>query len=312
MRIKLADSVEEKLWFGSGSLHKEDVEASRSLASKLAELEGLRPFSAVVRHVKRLLEDENYNVSETADALERDPALTSRILGVANSAWYFSGTPCRSVQKAIVLLGADRIDEIVTTVALMGAFRDVGGAGDEIRSHSVATAGIARVLALELRPACSDGIFLCGLLHDIGKLLLMQSEEYGYARDEPSRWMGLHVSHQLERAYLGYDHAVLGGHVLSRWNIPEPIPTLVAWHHQPFRAYSTGGRLADMMALLRTANVIEPIVNAIPGRFDEVVAEVCETPDCGHLGLTSPRLLAFWEALYYAHNEALTLFGDIR
>jgi HD-like signal output (HDOD) protein len=87
-------------------------------------------------------------------------------------------------------------------------------------------------------------------------MLLLQTGEMEYPEDDDAQ--GEDAETQLiERACLGYDHAVLGGHVMKLWRIPDPTPTLVAWHHQPARAFAQGGETGLMVALLRAADQIE-------------------------------------------------------
>ena len=307
---QLADTVVEELWFGEHDAREGDEDASRSLAAKVAALEGLRPTSEVADKVIALFGDSDYTVRQIVTTLELDPALASRVLRSANAPWFtWSDSPCRSMKTAVVRLGSDTVVELVIATAMMDKLRDVGGAGTAVRAHSAAVAAMVRVLALEYRPDCSDGIVLCGLFHDIGKLLLMQSGEFGYPATSWAPSEALHGVHNPERDYLGYDHAVLGGHVLRRWNLPEPIPTVVAWHHQPARAFGGPGLLGPQVALLRLANRLEPLYRRQPESYGELVKGLAETPEAVYLGLSDGDLLRSWENLYYAFHESAGIFG---
>jgi len=178
-----------------------------------------------------------------------------------------------------------------------------------VRAHSAAVAAMVRVLALEYRPDCSDGIVLCGLFHDIGKLLLMQSGEFTYPATSWVPSAALHGVHSAERDHLGYDHAVLGGHVLQRWHLPDPMPMVVARHHQFARALSEPDRVGPKVALLRLANHLEPLYRRQPESYAELVPGIAETPEAVYLGLGETALLRSWENLYYAFHESASVFG---
>ena len=306
---QLADTVLEEFWFGEGDAREGDEEASRSLAAKLASVEGLRPTRDVADGMIGLFTRPDYTVHEVVQTLERDPALASRVIRAANAPWFSWGDPCRTIQAAIVRLGSDTVVDLAIATATMEVLRDVGGAGAAIRAHSAAVAGMVRVLALEYRPDCTGSIVLCGLFHDMGKLLLLQSGEFAYASRTWAPEAALHGNHEQEREYLGYDHAVLGAHVLHRWGIPDPIPRVVALHHQPVRALGAGGLVGPQVALLRMANRLEPLFRKRPERFDEKVADLADTLEARYLGLSERDLLRSWETLFYAFHEAVGLFG---
>ncbi len=306
---QLADTVVEELWFAAADARDDDDVASASLAARLAATEGLRPTSAVASTVFDLFTDADYSIAAVARALEEDPALASRVMRTANAPWFGVGAPVCAVKDAVVRLGSDTVTELVIATAVMDELVDTSGAGRQIRAHCSATAAMARVLALDFRPDCSDGILLCGLFHDIGKLLLLQSSEFAYAGERWAPYEALHGIHGTERDLLGYDHAVLGGHVLHRWNIPEPIPQVVALHHQPVRAYAIGGRVGPSVAILRLAGQLEPIFRRKPQSYDHHVEVLAETPEAVYLGLDEPTLMRAWEPMFYAFHESATVFG---
>src|SRR5205814_5089505 len=98
----------------------------------------------------------------------------SGLLRVANSAAYRSRHPISSVEEAVQRLGINYVIEIVTSVAAMGMFKDAQGVGRQFRDHGARVGAMARVLASEWHQKTAENPFLCGLLHDLGKLLLIQ------------------------------------------------------------------------------------------------------------------------------------------
>ncbi|MCB1185517.1 HDOD domain-containing protein, partial [bacterium] len=167
--------------------------------------------------------------------------LAGKLLRVANTPMFRPRQPYTSLEQAIVRLGTKTVQELVAGIATMGLFADVGGIGERIRDHSAGVAAIARVLGTEWRFRGVGRAFLAGLMHDLGKLLILQTGELDYSTLSPAQLETPDEVHLCERVTLGFDHAVLGAHVLSLWNLPPDLTRIVAWHHQPGRAYEAGG-----------------------------------------------------------------------
>lgn len=303
---KLATSVLEELWFGEDDPKATDEAAANSLAAKLAELEGLRPFPAVVQRVMEYVRRPDFDVRKLQSMIEEDPSLSAKVLRVANSAAFAGAQPVASVRDAAVRLGARAVSDVTASIAAMALFKDLKGAGRIVRDHMVATAMVARVLSSR-KESASPAAYITGLLHDAGKLLLMQTEDAGYeallakasAPDE------IHVR---ERELLGFDHAVLAGHVLKQWGLPDPIPRIVAWHHQPTRAYEEGGEVGLTVALLRISDQLEPMLKALQGPDPAQLRRICASADCAHAGIRERDLSGLWRELEDAHRDALKLF----
>jgi putative nucleotidyltransferase with HDIG domain len=258
---KVSTSVLEELWFGEDDPEAADAMAAASLAAHLAEIEGLRPFPVVVQKVIAYVARPDFRVEKVRDFIEEDPAMAARLLRMANSAAFQRRMPCASIQDAIVRLGARMVTDLASAMAAMTAFGDLKGTGKMVREHCVGTAAIVRALAYRMGESITPSVaFLVGLLHDIGKLLIIQTRDEAYVSIPGIASGNADEVHLREREILGYDHAVLGGHVLAKWGLPSPVPKVVAWHHQPGRAYKEGGATAALVATLRIADAIDILV----------------------------------------------------
>lgn len=255
-----------------------------------------------------LLGGEDYRTADLEGVILKDPALSATFLRIANSALYRTLVPCESVLMACARLGRNTVREIVVGVATMDMFRDVKSRGATIRNHCAGTAAIARTLADQWRLRSGDQLFLTGLLHDIGKLLCMQAGIESYdglppaALDSPDRL------HLIERDRLGYDHAVLGAHVLSSWKIPEPIAQVVAWHHQPERAYAGGGTVGMQVAVVRLADRLEYHLRHDSAVNEALIDEISHSLEARHVGFSAADLRASWPQMIDARDEVLALF----
>lgn len=307
---RLAESIREDLWFGDDDPLRTAQQASRSLAAAAALAAGLKPFPVVAERVMTLLADPDMQVVKVRKAIEQDPALTARLLRVANSALYAPALACRSVEDAVLRLGVRAVTEIVVTLATLGVFADAKkGYGLSFRNHCLGVAAVARVLGTEWRHQGVDHLFLSGLMHDIGKLLAVQVGEIRYEALDPSALASPDQVHVHERAFAGYDHAVLGAHVLERWRLPDEIARVVALHHQPGRAFAIGGNLGVGVALLRLADEVEFQIRRDRELDERFVEHLLRDGAAEYSQLSSDLLRAMWPKFLTAYDEALRLAG---
>jgi len=307
---QLAESIREDLWFGDDDPERTAAEASRSLAAAAARAAGLKPFPVVAQRVMTLLADPDTPVIKVRKAIEQDPALAARLLRVANSALYAPAVACRSVEDAVMRLGSRAVSEIVVSLATLGMFNDAKhGFGAAFRNHCVGVAAVARVLGTEWRYQGVEHVFLSGLMHDIGKLLAMQVGEIRYEALDPSALAGPDLVHVHERAFAGYDHAVLGAHVLELWKLPDGIAKVVALHHQPGRAFAAGGNLGLGVALLRLADQIEFQIRKSRALDEAFLEGLLRDSAAEYTQFSREVLCAMWPKFIAANDEAQRLNG---
>jgi putative nucleotidyltransferase with HDIG domain len=304
----VADSLIEELWFGDDDSAESKALAARSLSAKLAELRGMRPFPVVAERVMTLVADQRTRLEDVARVLETDPALAARTLALANSALFLVGQPCESVNQAILRVGTRALYEMMAAVAMLEMFQDVRGIGLGFRDHCVGVAAIARALVRSHGWDGASQVFLVGLFHDVGKLLNMESEELPYDA-LPAEYMHFDMTHLHERHILGYDHAVLGAHVLKQWNLPDTVARAVAWHHQPGRAYAAGGDEALLVALVRVSDRIDHAIAAGEKSDDVLFESMRRDAAMEYLELGAEEVARAWPLLKDARSAALSVFG---
>jgi putative nucleotidyltransferase with HDIG domain len=269
----------------------------------------VRPFSDVVQRLVEHVSRPDFDLGEACKLIALDPALASRILRVANSASYRGLGPCASVTQAVVRIGATNISGLAMAMSAMALFHDLGGIGRKIRDHSVGTAVVAREMAVSLGcPQLSSKVFLAGLLHDIGKLLMIQSGDRAYA-ELVVREMVPSSVHFKELSLWGFDHGMLGAHVLRTWNIPAPIPQLISWHHQPKGGRCGATGLAQALDLLRLADVIDWLLGQGCPANSRWVERLATSPDGCLAGLSADTLPSMWSDLRAIREEALHVFA---
>lgn len=209
----------------------------------LAKGENLPTLPTVVFQLHRVLDDERAGASEVAGIIERDPALTARLLRAANSAAFARPGNDRigSVSAAVARLGVNQVRAVCIVLAVVKAFHTRAGGLDhqEFWIHSAAVGMMARRLWERhgSDPSISaDDIYVAGLLHDAGLLVIEQHFPGEFTEVLTSRATLNSRLWQVEEDHLGMDHGAVGGLLLGRWSLPAFISEAVTNHHHPHQA----------------------------------------------------------------------------
>ncbi len=305
----MAFTVFEELWFGESPDSDAERAAAESLAAQASRILVLRPFPASAQKLLALTNDPDSSVKQMQQVIETDPSLAMRVLRMVNSAAFGLRARCTSVPHAIVLLGRRVLGELAIALSVLEMFK--AGTGPHqlwLRQHSSAVAGIARQLAMVLALPAAD-LLTIGLLHDIGKMFELQLGDDDYPDLLDQAGGERDAVHLLERTHHGYDHAVLAAHVLKGWKIPEPVPTLVAWHHQASRAFKAGGDLARQTSLIRLADQLSYAFEETAGQDEEMYGRIAEDEAATYLGLSASKLIEIWTELRSVSVDSQGLFA---
>lgn len=208
---------------------------------------------------QRLLEVINHPRSGAGDiarVVRDDPGLTARLLRVVNSAFYAFPQPIETVAQAVTVVGTAQVRDLALATSVMTMFtgipKDLADM-DSFWRHSLACGVGARVLATLRRETNVERMFLAGLLHDLGRLILFMHEGErcrGLLEEAKSTGELLYV---LEKNDLGFDHGHVGGALLELWNLPPSLQEAVEYHHRPrqasrFPVEAAAVHLADITA----------------------------------------------------------------
>lgn len=286
---------------------KGSINAAQSFAVQLAAVDGLKTFPVVAQQALAVLGNPDFRVTEVTELIKKDPSLAGGVMRMANSAFFAGARSVSSIQQAFVRLGRRSVQEVIAAVATMDLFPDTGGLGKRFRDHCASTAALVQTLAREFQPDQVEGIFLCGLLHDVGKMLLIESGEFDYALADPTLFRPDRMRTE-EEALLGFDHAALGAVVLERWKLPEPIPWITAWHHLPNDAYAHK-QIASSTALIRIADQLDYIITQKPDAAENEIHAMDGSPDLQAAGITVDGLIDCFEGLRDARSQSLAMFG---
>jgi putative nucleotidyltransferase with HDIG domain len=218
-------------------------------------LDNLPSMPLVIQRILTILNDRDSNAGDLEKHFRQDPALVAKMLRLVNSALYALRNPIKDITQAAVLLGYNTMRSIVLG-AWMGEFlnREVpayGYAKGGLYQHSLAVAFVAREAGRWLGHDrdCGEELFLCGLLHDIGKLPLAQlAEPKVVFATEP-----LVVASDIltrEEEYFGTHHAEIGAEIAHRWSFPVQLLNAIRHHQEP----QTNGDSAFHAAVVHLAD----------------------------------------------------------
>ncbi len=211
-------------------------------------LRSLPPFPPVAMQVLGLLDNPEAPLQKVADLLRIDPALSAELLRVANSALYGFAGRIDTINRALVVLGAENVKRLALTVSL-GKFSQGFLRDQSLRvcwDHSLASAVVAEELASDCRLA-KDRAYTAGILHDVGRLALLACypAEYGnlmaVAREQNFDQL------ECERELFDIDHCAAGQWLADHWNLPTPFAEAIARHHAPADAYPEPGELTPLV-----------------------------------------------------------------
>lgn len=213
---------------------------------------GLPALPSTVMRVSTLLADFNVSQHRIAEAISLDPVISSRILSLANSPIYALHGTITNLTEAVNVVGNGAIAQQLLVCGVSDAFgRKIldSPAGRTIWVHSLATGLAASEICKMAKMRGAEDAFSCGLLHDVGKLILLRADSPFYTELIEQGERAGDIS-MIEKRILGFDHAELGAAAGIAWKLPGAVCHMIRNHHNP--GNSTAG--VALAHVLQTAD----------------------------------------------------------
>jgi HD-like signal output (HDOD) protein len=196
----------------------------------------LATLPVVAARLIALYSSEDYTVDQVVSLLEADPGISSRVVRLANSAYYGFQGKVESSRRAALLLGGATVQAVALGTTLLHHWA-AGSVPPQIEALWIEAflcgtgcRYLARRLTRYSHRGDPDALFLAGLLRDVGKLLFLAEDPGGYAAMLLDAGSGTELR-VAERQHFGRDHAEVGGEFLDAWRFPRRTAALVRHHH---------------------------------------------------------------------------------
>ncbi|MBP7619061.1 MAG: HDOD domain-containing protein [Geothrix sp.] len=242
----------------------------------------LPPLPQVATRVIRITADSDTSTDQLQNLIRTDQALASQILKVANSAMFGRMREVTTLTQAILTLGFSTTRSVVLASSVKNLFtRGPVGLQERILwEHALVAALTGSAFSKAMRFPIAEEVFLAGLMHDIGKSVMVLKFPESYSallrrlQEEGGDGLGMELD------TFGFDHAMVGEALLASWNLAEGLEAVARWHHDPLQAAMEHQRLVALVAL---GNQMASDLQVGIGMPDALAGATWEAMDILHL-----------------------------
>ena len=225
------------------------------LKKKIQSIIQLPALPAIAIEIINMVEDPRTSASMLGRVISKDQVLTAKVLKIANSPFYGFSRKIATIDFAIIVLGFDTLKEVVMSVSLISSLskkltREFNSR--QFWDHSIACGVIARALARNHGYRVIGEVFIAGLLHDIGILIINQ-----YLFNEYKEIVKLIKQEKIsledaEMRVLGVTHGEIGSWLAEKWNFPGQLVDTIAYHHHPIQSE----QYREIVSIIHMADVL--------------------------------------------------------
>ncbi len=249
--------------------------------------------------VKEATEDPDVSMGELADIVSFDPAISSRLLKVANSSFYGQVSKIDTIRRAVSILGSNTVHDTVLSASVSQAFRSLSSVNYDVAAfwqNSVMQAVVAKSCAIQLKIPEPDRLFTLGLLSNIGHMVMSIRAPKLMRKVLSQHQKTDYPLYLFERSTFGFESGELGADLLESWSIPKSIVSGVRYQNCPEMA----DEYKQEAAIIYCAGRCHPDEKEFPNMLD---FEALKQSNMDYLDFDYVRSEA---ALLY--DEALSLF----
>ncbi len=240
-----------------------------SVIETLIETQEFATLPPVATKVLQLLEDDNIDIRDISKVIETDASLTLKLLRVANSPLYATRNEVNTIHQAIITLGLNRLTNIVLGVSIFSKFlmssqKQIADLMKRFWWHASCTGMVAKSLSTKIDKFYKENEFIGGLLHDIGKLAMLQFDPIKYQK-VVELVQNEHITDiEAENQVFTVSHDQVGAEIAKLWKLPSELTTIITHHTYPenateHRELVAAVRLADSLCEVWDAGFYEGI-----------------------------------------------------
>lgn len=212
------------------ALQETELKTVDKLIDELGELPAA---PAILSKALKLTSDLKSNIDDISKNISADQTLAAKVIRLSNSPIYGRVKNISSLQEAIKVLGFNQVKSIIITASTFKIFQTVTHSkiANILWEHSLATALGARIIVQKFGVLDKEEAYLCGLLHDIGKLVLLQTSPDIYEQVIKKVQETNFPFIQVEGKEFGFNHVNVGHVLLTKWQFPSDLVSQISAHH---------------------------------------------------------------------------------
>lgn len=276
-----------------------------SLKDFFNELARLPSLPEIYFRINDVINDPESSFGDVADIISNDTSLSSRLLQIVNSSFYNFPAKIDTVSHAISIVGTRQLRDLALATLVMTAFKGVPEDLVDMKSfwkHGVGCGIAAWVIALLCRESNPERYYLTGILHDVGRLIILANHPETSQKIMERSQAGDQLVNVVEREILGFDHGAVGAELLHSWNLPDNLSEVIRYHHSPLEATD----YAVETALLNLADVFAKSMEL--GCSGDRRVPPLEPEVWDRLELEVRSLPVLWEQIEKQYNETIDIF----
>lgn len=268
----------------------------------IAGLTKVAALPAVALKFSEAIQNPMTTNQDLENIISEDSALASRVLRISNSAMFNFPSKIDTVSKAISIIGQQQVHDIILACSLIKIFGQIDQDlidMEQFWRHNLAVAAASRVIAAIRRENNIERFFIAGLLHDIGRLVLLSERTSKMnvvlesCRDDEK------FIYAEEKNIFGFDHAYLGALLLKKWQLPAILANAVQYHHSP--SLSSGFTIEA--GIVHVADIIAHALNY--GASGEHYVPMIDAKVWGSIDIDINNLDMILEQVHVQYNEAV-------
>jgi len=258
----------------------------RHLIQKVNELPTL---PGVLLEIESILKNESTDIEKVSSLIERDQSLTTNLLRFANSPYYGLSYHVDTVKKAVVVLGLNSLWHFLVRASVftfMSKSESISFDAQGLWRHSLSSAVATKALVGKTNQALQENAFICGLIHDIGKVAIARYLPREMQKVlERIRNSHMATESEIENEVLGFTHAHVGALLGKKWRLPKEYVEITQLHHAP--QYGSHAIHPHHMLLRYSVYAANQIVKALSlGRSTDEKAKTIASDTWRILGIT--------------------------
>ena len=244
--------------------------------------------------LQQLLANDDYALADVAEIIGFDPALTARLLRMVNSSYFGLAAQIDTISRAINYLGAQQVNDLVLSTSIAETFSDIDNPTFNLYQfwqQSIYCAIAARELAVHCNVLDSERLFVAGLLHKIGHLMMCQAIPELTLQAQQQSVLLLVPLPQAQQEVIGFDYTRVGSELLDHWKLPQSLVETVKYQLRPGAAQSNSfeASIVHIAAAMANAFDQQSAISVLPS-LEPFAVERCEFTD-DKLGMIEQQVM---------------------